>query len=311
MHYSFPGLSPPSPILSPSLCLLLASHSACAMLAGWVESPGYPGGYMPYASLNWSRCAPPGHILSLAFTHLDLEDSQDCENDAVEIFSNGNLISILCGQSKFEQLQSSVNPSLHSSPGGCLSLSFRADYSNVKRNTGFRGFYTVQDFDECEADPDNKCTHFCHNYIGGYYCSCRLGYHLDTDKHTCTVSCTEDRSGSKKGVISSPSWPGPYAENADCSYTLSVENHLQLELHFSKDFDVEQATDGHCIDSLTVETSRGTLGPFCGHVPPPSPLLTHSHHVQILFSSDGFGSNAGFTVHYKTRGTAAFTPLEI
>nr|AIZ96980.1 complement component 1s [Oplegnathus fasciatus] len=284
-----------------SLLLLLLSHSACSMLLGWVESPGYPSGYLPHASLNWSRCAPKGHTLSLRLIHLDLEDSQDCENDAVKVFSNGNLISVLCGKREFEELQSTVNPLLLSSPGGCLSLSFHSDFSNTKRHTGFRGFYTSQDFDECEEDPDNGCTQFCHNYIGGYHCSCHHGYYLDPDKHTCTVSCSDDLSGLNKGDISSPSWPASYAENANCQHTLSVEAHLQLELHFSEDFDVEQSPDGQCIDALRIETPSGTLGPFCGNTPPTSPFLTHSSHVQIRFTSDGFGTNKGFTLHFKTR----------
>lgn len=61
-----------------------------------------------------------------------------------QIFSNGNLISVLCGKREFEELQSTVNPTLLSSPGGCLSLLFHSDYSNTKRHTGFRGFYTDQ-----------------------------------------------------------------------------------------------------------------------------------------------------------------------
>lgn len=67
-----------------------------------------------------------------------------------------------------------------------------------------------------------------------------------------TVSCTEDLSGLKKGDVSSPSWPASYAENANCQHTLSVEPHLQLELHFSDVFDVEQSPDGQCIDALRV-----------------------------------------------------------
>nr|XP_046254445.1 uncharacterized protein LOC124064236 [Scatophagus argus] len=298
-------------MLGLSLLLLLLSHSASSTLLGWVESPGYPRGYSPHASLNWSRCAPKGHTISIRLIHLDLEDSQDCENDAVKIFSNGNLISILCGKREFEELQSTVNPLLLSSPGGCLSLSFHSDYSNTRRHTGFRGFYTDQDFDECKDDPDNKCTQFCHNFIGGYYCSCRHSYHLDTDNHTCTVSCSENLSGQKRGDISSPSWPAPYADNANCQHTLSVEAHLQLELHFSEDFDVEQSPDGQCIDALRIETSYGILGPFCGNTPPPSPLLTHSHHVLVRFTSDSFGTNKGFTLHFKTRDKvcpAAVTP---
>ncbi|XP_068591550.1 ovochymase [Cebidichthys violaceus] len=284
-----------------SLLLLLLSRPAYSMLLGWVESPGYPTGYLPHASLNWSRCAHKGHTLSIKLIHLDLEDSHDCENDAVKVFSNGNLISVLCGKREFEELQSTVNPSLLSSPGGCLSLTFHSDYSNTKRHTGFRGFYSDQDFDECKDDPDNGCTQFCHNYIGGYHCSCRHGYYLDVDKHTCTVSCTKDLSGLYNGDISSPSWPASYAENANCQYTLSVEATLQLELHFSEDFDVEQSPDGQCIDALRIETPSGILGPFCGHTPPPSPFLTHSHHVQIRFTSDGFGTNKGFSLHFRTR----------
>ncbi|TDH11635.1 hypothetical protein EPR50_G00062970 [Perca flavescens] len=288
-------------MLGLSFLLFLLSRSAYSMLLGWVESPGYPTGYLPHASLNWSRCAPKGHTLSIKLIHLDLEDSQDCENDAVKVFSNGNLISVLCGKKDFEELQSTVNPLLLSSPGGCLSLTFHSDYSNTKRHTGFKGFYTDKDFDECEDDPENGCTQFCHNYIGGYHCSCRHGYHLGVDKHTCTVSCAKDLSGLSEGDISSPSWPASYAENANCQYTLSVEATLQLELHFSEDFDVEQSPDGQCIDSLRFETPTGTLGPFCGHTPPPSPFLTHSHHVQIRFTSDGYGTNKGFTLHFRTR----------
>ncbi|XP_068179770.1 ovochymase [Antennarius striatus] len=287
--------------LSVSLLLLLF-HPASLMLLGWVESPGYPSGYSPHVSLNWSRCADKGHIISIRLIHLDLEDSQECENDALKIFSNRDLIFVLCGKMEFEELQSSVNPMLLSSPGGCLSLSFHSDYSNIKRHIGFRGFYSSQDFDECRDNPENRCTQFCHNFIGGYYCSCRHGYHLDTDDHTCTVSCTEDLSGLNRGVVSSPSWPASYAENANCLHTLSVEAHLQLELHFSEDFDIEQSPDGQCIDTLRIETPSGVLGPFCGHTPPPSPLLTHSSHVHIRFTSDGFGSNKGFTLHFQTRG---------
>lgn len=81
---------PPSPLflfskLHLSLLLLLLSHLASSMLLGWVESPGYPNGYLPHASLNWSRCARKGHSLSIRLIHLDLEDSQDCENDAVKV----------------------------------------------------------------------------------------------------------------------------------------------------------------------------------------------------------------------------------
>lgn len=81
-----------SSMLSTSLQLLLLSRYASSMLLGWVESPGYPSGYLPHASLNWSRCAPKGHVLSIRLIHLDLEDSQDCENDAVKVRGQDKLL---------------------------------------------------------------------------------------------------------------------------------------------------------------------------------------------------------------------------
>ncbi|CAL8247375.1 unnamed protein product [Lota lota] len=271
-----------------------------AHLSGWVNSPGFPRGYQPLSKLEWTKCAPKAHLLTLSLTHLDLEDSHNCENDALEIYSDGQKIVRLCGKKTLEELQSSVNPLLQSSASGCLSLTFRSDYSNPERHTGFRAFYTVQDFDECEYPSGQECSHFCHNFVGGHYCSCRLGYVLDEDQHTCTVRCSKDLSGSLKGRISSPF--RPYPDNSRCLYTLSVEPHLQFELEFSAAFDVEQGPDGECRDSLTVETRSGMLGPFCGGVAPPSPLLTHSNHIVIHFNSDNYGSNNGFTLFYRTKG---------
>ncbi|KAM6968312.1 mannan-binding lectin serine protease 1-like [Aplochiton taeniatus] len=257
-------------------------------------------------SLNWSRCAPNGHTISLNLIHLDLENSPGCEHDALEISADGHQLIVLCGKMSFRDLKSQINPTLVSPAGGCLSLLFHSDYSNTQRHTGFRGFYTIQDYNECEEDPDHGCSQFCHNYIGGFRCSCKPGYHLDQNGQICTVACSEDRSGSLKGVISSPSWPGLYAENAQCSYTLSVEEHLQLVLEFSGDFDVEQGPDTECLDYLMVETPSRSLGPFCGQTAPSSPILTGSHLARIIFITDGYGSNHGFTINYKAKGNGFY-----
>ncbi|KAJ0066322.1 hypothetical protein NL108_011150, partial [Boleophthalmus pectinirostris] len=215
------------------------------------------------------------------------------------VYSDENLISVLCGTLSYEELQRSVNPQLWSAPGGCLNLTFHSDFSNRHRHSGFRGFYTIKDYDECN-DPDNRCTQFCHNLIGGYYCSCHHGFHLDTDNHTCSVSCSEDLSGQNEGRVSSPSWPGLYPENSHCVSTLSVDPHLQLQLTFLQPFDLEQDPEGGCLDSLRIETHSGTLGPFCGSNSPSSPLLTHSHQIKIHFETDGYGTNRGFSLIFTT-----------
>ncbi|XP_030639724.1 complement C1s subcomponent [Chanos chanos] len=291
-------------MISVSLFLLFLPVGFSASLVGWVQSPGYPHGYSPQSALEWKRCAPEGHTLTLTFIHLDLEDSQDCENDAVRIFVDDIPHSTLCGRMSTAELRSSVNPSLYSPPKGCISLKFSADYSNTKRHTGFRAFYTIQDVDEC-TDPANECSHLCNNFIGGYRCTCPPGYLLNSDKHTCTVQCDEDLSGFREGAVRPPGILGSYASDARCNFTLSVDEGLQLLLTFNKDFDIEKGEDGNCIDSVTIETPSGSYGPFCGKVPP-EPIRTGTAKAQILFSSDGGGSNKGFTLSYKVTAMTCF-----
>lgn len=47
--------------------------------------------------------------------------------------------------------------------------------------------HPTPDVDECleKSDEELACDHYCHNYIGGYYCSCRFGYILHSDNRTC------------------------------------------------------------------------------------------------------------------------------
>ncbi|XP_066538397.1 ovochymase-like [Hoplias malabaricus] len=278
------------------LCVLFLPVCFSLPLSGWVSSPGHPGGYEPHSKMAWERCAPEGHTLTLSIIHLDLEDSVQCENDAVKVYADSVLLKTLCGRISSEQLQSTVNPLLHSSPGGCLSLSFKADYSNTERHTGFRAFYTVKDVDEC-WESDVQCSHFCHNFIGGYSCSCKPGYYLSEDRQTCTVNCTEERFG--PGVLTPPGSPGPYFENAQCSYTLSVEEGEQIILNFTGEFDVE-SRDGQCVDSLTIKAGSKTFGPFCGQNVPAA-INTGAQSVEVLFNTDQGGANQGFTLHYNTK----------
>ena len=49
-------------------------------------------------------------------------------------------------------------------------------------------FYTClrhgTDVDECSVNKGG-CNQFCHNTFGSYYCSCKNGYKLSADNHTC------------------------------------------------------------------------------------------------------------------------------
>lgn len=107
-----------------------------------------------------------------------------------------------------------------SSPRNTLVVTFRSDFSDEERFSGFKAHYSavgkkqaqekdsagkktnlqytltfplcdwsssLADVDECQDRNDEEltCDHYCHNYIGGYYCSCRYGYLLHYDNRTC------------------------------------------------------------------------------------------------------------------------------
>lgn len=45
-------------------------------------------------------------------------------------------------------------------------------------------FFFFAEFDEC-ALTDHGCEHDCINTLGGYECSCRIGYELHSDGKHC------------------------------------------------------------------------------------------------------------------------------
>lgn len=292
-----------------AFCVISLFFPLCGSvpLSGWIQSPGHPLGYEPYSNMTWKECAPAGHRITLTLTHVDLEESFNCEDDALKVFSDEELLVNLCARMNMKELQTSVNPFLHSSSGGCLSVSFLSDYSNPERHTGFRGFYTIRDVDECQ-DPENECTQLCNNYIGGYRCFCRPGYFMDSNNHTCQVSCSKNYTGSLEGELKSPHWPSPYPENSVCSYILAVEEGLQFELTFTGTFDVEKADNGRCIDSLTIKPLIGEAKTYCGK-DLPSSFLTRSESVEITFRTDHKGTNRGFRLSYKTKEMKCIGPV--
>ncbi|XP_036434174.1 complement C1s subcomponent-like [Colossoma macropomum] len=183
-----------------SLCLLLLLPLVCSQLLRWVHSPDYPLAYPNHLSMNWSECAPVGLSVSLTLIHLDLENSTLCEHDALMIFIDRHLNMSLCGSMSFKELQSSVNPHLRSTSGGCLSIQFRSDVSLPQVHAGFNALYQTRDVDEC-ASQNHQCSHFCYNFIGGFRCSCPHGYLLKPDNHTCDAIVCEEPKPFRNGHV--------------------------------------------------------------------------------------------------------------
>lgn len=62
-----------------------------------------------------------------------------------------------------------------------MFVKFVSDGSVQK--AGFSASF-IKELDECELQ-DHGCEHDCINTLGGYQCSCYIGYELHSDKKTC------------------------------------------------------------------------------------------------------------------------------
>ncbi|XP_014068886.1 mannan-binding lectin serine protease 1 isoform X1 [Salmo salar] len=270
---------------------------------GTINSPNFPEPYPKESEVRWNISVPDGFQIRLYFLHFDLEPSYLCEYDYVKVEANGEELAVFCGRedSDTEQVP---GEQVISSPRSSFSVSFRSDFSNEERFLGFESHYNAVDVDECRDrnDEDLSCDHFCHNYIGGYYCSCRYGYLLHSDNRTCRVECSDNVFTERSGVLSSSDFPNPYPKSSDCLYHIKLEDGFLLSLEFDDTFDIEDHPDVTCpYDYVKIQAGEKEYGPFCGDRPP-GRIQTESNKVQVFFHSDNSGENIGWRLSYTSSG---------
>ncbi|KAM5248709.1 LOW QUALITY PROTEIN: mannan-binding lectin serine protease 2 [Ctenodactylus gundi] len=268
---------------------------------GRLASPGFPEPYANHQQRRWTLAAPPGYRLRLYFTHFDLELSYRCEYDFVKLSTGTTVLATLCGQESTDTERAPGNDTFYS-PGPGLDVAFHSDYSNEKPFTGFEAFYAAEDIDECHVPPGeaSPCDHHCHNYLGGFYCSCRAGYVLHQNKRTCSALCSGHVSTERSGELSSPDYPQPYPRLSSCMYRILLEEGFSVILDFVGSFDVESHPETQCpYDSLQIQTGKGKYGPFCGRTPPHR-IETNSNTVTVTFVTDDSGDHTGWKIRYTS-----------
>ncbi|XP_053547416.1 mannan-binding lectin serine protease 2 [Bombina bombina] len=295
------------------LALLLVtislSHSDGAELTGLygrITSPGFPKPYPNEQSMTWKITAPEGHLVKIYFTYFDLELSYLCEYDYLKLSSKGSDVAHFCGKESTDTEKAPGSASFYSLDN-TMTITFRSDYSNEKQFVGFEAFYSAEDIDECKRD-EPPCDHFCHNYLGGYYCSCRIGFSLHSDKKTCPARCDVQVHKGKSGEIASPDYPGIYPKLSTCKYSIHVEEGHSVILKFVA-FDVESHPDVLCpYDKLQIIAGGKTLAPLCGNTIP-ADIDTRSHNVDLVFTTDGSGYNTGWKMVYTTKALPCPDPV--
>ncbi|XP_064586969.1 mannan-binding lectin serine protease 2 [Zonotrichia leucophrys gambelii] len=175
-------------VLLAVLCSGVRSSIVPQKMYGRITSPNFPKVYPNHKEKIWNITVPKGYSVRIYFTHFDLELSYLCEYDYVKLSSGGKTLATLCGRGSTDTEEAPGNRT-YISADNRLVVVFRSDYSNEKPFTGFEAFYAAEDIDECKQPLDTKplCSHHCHNYMGGYYCSCRVGYTLHENRRTCTA----------------------------------------------------------------------------------------------------------------------------
>lgn len=294
-------------LLYQTLCLTLSEVSAHTVelneMFGQIQSPGYPDSYPSDSEVTWNITVPEGFRIKLYFMHFNLESSYLCEYDYVKVETEDQVLATFCGRETTDTEQT-PGQEVVLSPGTFMSVTFRSDFSNEERFTGFDAHYMAVDVDECKEREDEElsCDHYCHNYIGGYYCSCRFGYILHTDNRTCRVECSGNLFTQRTGTITSPDYPNPYPKSSECSYTIDLEEGFMVSLQFEDIFDIEDHPEVPCpYDYIKIKAGSKVWGPFCGEKSP-GPISTQSHSIQILFRSDNSGENRGWRLSYRAAG---------
>ncbi|XP_066493969.1 mannan-binding lectin serine protease 2 isoform X1 [Tiliqua scincoides] len=276
---------------------------------GRIASPDFPNVYPNSKERTWNITVPHGYAIRIYFTHFKLELSYQCEYDYVKMHSGGKVLATLCGHQSTDTEEAPGDKTFHSMDNN-LAVTFRSDYSNEKEFTGFEAFYAAEDIDECAqlVNDETICDHHCHNYLGGFYCSCRIGYLLHKDKRTCMADCQNKVLTASSGEITSPNYPNPYPKLSNCRYSIQVEEGFMVILEFVGTFDIEAHPDVLCpYDILKVKTPKKEFGPFCGKTIPPK-IETRSHTVEIQFTTDLTGIHTGWKIKYNTTAVPCPNP---
>ncbi|KAG1951950.1 mannan-binding lectin serine protease [Pimephales promelas] len=277
---------------------------------GTIKSPNFPESYPKETELQWNISVPDGYQIRLYFMHFDIEPSYLCEYDYLKVYADTEELAVFCGRDNTDTEQV-PGADVIMSRGSVLSVAFRSDFSNEERYTGFEAHFSAVDVDECRDrnDEDLVCDHFCHNYIGGFYCSCRYGFLLHSDNRTCKVECNDSVYTERSGEIASADFPKPYPKSSDCMYRIELEEGFQITLEFDDTFDIEDHPEVTCpYDFIKIHAGDKEFDPLCGEQSP-GKIQTGSNMVNILFHSDNSGENLGWKLTYTSTGSECSPPV--
>ncbi|XP_072939478.1 tolloid-like protein 1 [Epargyreus clarus] len=263
--------------------------------SGHLESPNYPDDYQPNKFCVWKLSVPQDYQVALRFHSFEVENHDTCNYDKVQVRDgdamDSPLIGMFCGHK--------IPPDIRSTSNKLLVI-FESDSSVQK--AGFSATF-MKEFDEC-ASIDHGCSHSCVNTLGGYECTCDIGYELHSDGKKCENACGGVLVA-PNGTITSPSFPDLYPPSKNCLWEIVAPPQHRITLNFTH-FDLEGSNNMYhqeCeYDSVTVHSKLGTdilrrHGVFCGSILP-QPVTSDGSVLRVQFTSDTSVHHSGFAALY-------------
>jgi hypothetical protein len=274
-------------------------------LYGAFQSPRFPKNYPYNTTCTWTIQVPIRHHVRLTFTEFHIGKYRaDCAYDHGKVLvkegSTNDQLGIFCGS---EIPKSAIN-----TRGDSMVVQLKAGKSE---GSGFIAhFASVVMMDNC-AFNNGGCTHFCHNYIGGYYCSCRTGYELQDDGRNCTADGTRVviKRGLKGVIHSSEVWS---------YWKIIAPDGYHIELRFT-DFDVDRVYMDKvgnfpvCLfgQVLVYPDDSSECKQYCGTLGYRKRVLSKTNVMIVEFydySADSFGGYGFFRAMYQARPPSCGDP---
>nr|KAF6426478.1 hypothetical protein HJG59_009168 [Molossus molossus] len=280
-------------------------------LNGTIESPGFPYGYPNGANCTWVIIAEERNRIQIVFQSFALEEEYD-------------YLSLYDGHPHPTNFRTRLTgfhlPPPVTSTKSVFSLRLTSDFAVSAH--GFKVYYEELQSSSCgnPGVPPKGVLYGTRFDVGDKIrYSCVTGYILDGHPQlTCTANSVttaswdfpvpicraEDACGGtmrgSSGIISSPSFPNEYHNNADCTWTIVAEPGDTISLIFT-DFQMEEK-----YDYLEIEGSEPPTIWLSGmNIPPP--IISNKNWLRLHFVTDSNHRYRGFSAPYQGSSTLTHT----
>ncbi|KAM6432170.1 membrane frizzled-related protein isoform 1-T1 [Liasis olivaceus] len=278
---------------------------------GSFSSPNYPDPYPPNVLCRWHIHVKAGMVIQLKVEALDVEASDLCFYDRLEIYEEPDSTSLWDGSTRY---CGPVAPATINTNSNQMQVVFVSD-DNIAPS-GFTARYRaiLPSEKNCSWDEFFCDQRLC--LLPAFVCD----GHQDCQDKKDEANCSTKHTGcggtltSLEGQFFSPNYPKPYPHLQICLWHISVPAGHVIQLQFYN-FSLESQEDCN-FDFVEVYDSAAMgagsiMGRFCNSNPPPA--LTSSQHVMtVLFVADGEIVDDGFFAVYQAHNMTEKTcgPLE-